>query len=137
MTYLPFPSHWHVFSAKDKIGDWLEANTKIMELVYWSSTECKSAKYDASRGMWEVRLQTKKDEIVLYVKQLVLATDLTGFRTCPHLQEQIASKEFNAILTSTNVVKAGQVNIVLSLNQTILLMTSVQIYGRMGACATI
>ncbi|MCO5573067.1 hypothetical protein L7F22_026832 [Adiantum nelumboides] len=83
LPYLPFPSHWPVFSPKDKIGDWLEAYTKIMELVYWRSTECKSAKYDASKGMWEVRLQTEKDEIVLYPKQLVLATGLSGFPDMP------------------------------------------------------
>ncbi|MCO5573069.1 hypothetical protein L7F22_026834 [Adiantum nelumboides] len=83
MPYLPFPSHWPVFSPKDKIGDWLEAYTKIMELVYWSSTECKSAKYDARKGMWEVRLQTEKNEIVLYPKHLVLATGLSGFPDVP------------------------------------------------------
>ena len=32
MPYLPFPDHWPVFAPKDKIGDWLEMYTKIMEL---------------------------------------------------------------------------------------------------------
>ncbi len=28
-----------MFSPKDKIGDWLEMYTKVMELNYWSSTD--------------------------------------------------------------------------------------------------
>ena len=43
MPYLPFPPNWPVFSPKDKIGDWLEMYTKIMELNYWGSTTCKKA----------------------------------------------------------------------------------------------
>jgi putative flavoprotein involved in K+ transport len=43
MPYLPFPDHWPVFSPKDKIGDWLEMYTKVMELNYWGSTVCKRA----------------------------------------------------------------------------------------------
>ncbi|MEM8752912.1 MAG: NAD(P)/FAD-dependent oxidoreductase, partial [Pseudomonadota bacterium] len=43
LPYLPYPDHWPVFAPKDKIGDWLESYTKIMELNYWSSTTCESA----------------------------------------------------------------------------------------------
>ncbi len=35
MPYLPFPDHWPVFAPKDKIGDWLEMYTRIMELNYF------------------------------------------------------------------------------------------------------
>ncbi len=38
LPYLPFPDHWPVFAAKDKVGDWLEMYTKVMELNYWSKT---------------------------------------------------------------------------------------------------
>ena len=46
LPYLDFPENWPVFSPKDKIGDWLEMYTKVMELNYWSSTECLSASFD-------------------------------------------------------------------------------------------
>src|SRR3546814_10827535 len=52
LPYLPFPDHWPVFSPKDKIGDWLEMYTKVMELNYWGGTEAKSAQYDAAKGEW-------------------------------------------------------------------------------------
>ena len=43
LPYIKFPENWPVFSPKDKIGDWLEMYTRVMELNYWSSTEAKSA----------------------------------------------------------------------------------------------
>src|SRR4051812_7646203 len=46
--------HRPVFSPKDKIGDWLEMYTKIMELNYWGSTACKSAHYDEAAEAWTV-----------------------------------------------------------------------------------
>ena len=46
LPYIKFPENWPVFSPKDKIGDWLEMYTRVMELNYWSSTEAKSARYD-------------------------------------------------------------------------------------------
>ena len=46
LPYLPFPDNWPVFTPKDKMGDWLEAYVKIMELNYWGSTEVKSARFD-------------------------------------------------------------------------------------------
>ena len=49
MPYLPFPPNWPVFSPKDKIGDWLEMYTKVMELNYWGSTTCKSAQLRRGR----------------------------------------------------------------------------------------
>ena len=41
LPYINFPENWPVFSPKDKIGDWLEMYAKVMELNYWSSTECQ------------------------------------------------------------------------------------------------
>ena len=40
LPYLDFPKNWPVFSQKDKIGDWLEMYTRVMELNYWGSTTC-------------------------------------------------------------------------------------------------
>ena len=54
LPYLPFPDHWPVFSPKDKIADWLEMYTKVMELNYWHSTECRSAQYHEDTHDWTV-----------------------------------------------------------------------------------
>ena len=54
LPYIKFPENWPVFSPKDKIGDWLEMYTRVMELNYWSSTTAKSATYDEDAGEWSV-----------------------------------------------------------------------------------
>jgi putative flavoprotein involved in K+ transport len=49
LPYLPFPANWPVFSPKDKIADWLEMYTRVMEVPYWSSTSVRSASYRDGR----------------------------------------------------------------------------------------
>ena len=84
LPYLPFPDSWPVFSPKDKIGDWLEMYTRIMELNYWASTTCKRAGYDEAAGEWSVLVERDGKEIALRPKQLVLATGMSGK---PHIPE--------------------------------------------------
>jgi putative flavoprotein involved in K+ transport len=84
LPYLPFPPNWPVFSPKDKIGDWLEMYTKIMELNYWGSTACKSAHYDEAAEEWTVVVEREGKEITLRPKQLVLATGMSGIANVPH-----------------------------------------------------
>ncbi|TQE99110.1 MAG: NAD(P)/FAD-dependent oxidoreductase [Spiribacter salinus] len=83
LPYLPFPDNWPVFSPKDKIGDWLEMYTKVMELNYWASTECESASYDASAGEWTVNVNRDGERVTLRPKQLVLATGMSGMPNIP------------------------------------------------------
>jgi putative flavoprotein involved in K+ transport len=85
MPYLPFPDHWPVFSPKDKIGDWLEMYTKVMEINYWPSTECKSARYDEKKQEWEVNVDCEGEVVVLWPKQLVLATGMSGMPNVPQI----------------------------------------------------
>ena len=83
LPYLPFPDHWPVFSPKDKIGDWLEMYTKVMELNYWTRSTCQSARYDADAGEWTVTVDRDGQEVVLRPKQLVLATGMSGIANMP------------------------------------------------------
>jgi len=73
LPFLPFPEHWPVFSPKDKIGDWLEMYTKVMELNYWGGTECTSAAYDKGNAEWKVEVVRKGRRMTLRPRQLVLA----------------------------------------------------------------
>ena len=83
LPYLPFPDHWPVFSPKDKIGDWLESYTRLMELDYWGSTVCRSAKYDAAKGEWTVEVERDGKPVTLRPKQLVLATGMSAVPNVP------------------------------------------------------
>lgn len=83
MPYLKFPDNWPVFSPKDKIADWLESYTKIMELNYWGNTEAKSASYDEATGEWTVNVERDGQAMVLRPRQLVLATGMSGQPSLP------------------------------------------------------
>ncbi len=88
MPYIPFPENWPVFAPKDKIGDWLESYTKVMELNYWSSTVAKSARYDDAAKEWVVTVEREGREVVLWPKQLVLATGMAGKASVPVIAGQ-------------------------------------------------
>ncbi|RVD61502.1 NAD(P)/FAD-dependent oxidoreductase [Mesorhizobium sp. M2D.F.Ca.ET.185.01.1.1] len=88
LPYIDFPKNWPVFSPKDKIGDWLEMYTKVMELNYWSSTTAKSARYDEKANEWTVIVERDGKEIVLKPKQLVLATGMSGKANWPKYKGQ-------------------------------------------------
>ena len=81
LPYLPFPANWPVFSPKDKIGDWLEMYTKVMELNYWGSTTCKSAVREGDG--WAVVVDRAGEEITLRPRQLVLALGASGLPDVP------------------------------------------------------
>ncbi len=83
LPYIPFPDHWPVFAPKDKIGDWLEMYTKVMELNYWASTECQSARYDEQAGHWVVQVLKDGQPVTLKPQHLVLATGMSAVPNLP------------------------------------------------------
>jgi putative flavoprotein involved in K+ transport len=86
LPYLPFPQNWPVFAPKDKIGDWLEFYTRVMEVPYWSKTTCMSASFDGSQ--WTVELDRDGEKLTLHPTQLVLATGMSGKPSIPTLPGQ-------------------------------------------------
>jgi putative flavoprotein involved in K+ transport len=85
LPYVKFPENWPVFSPKDKIADWLESYTKVMELNYWPRTRATSARYDEAAGEWVVEVERDGATHVLRPKQLVLATGMSGRPNIPRL----------------------------------------------------
>jgi putative flavoprotein involved in K+ transport len=88
LPYLPFPPNWPVFSPKDKIGDWLEFYTRVMEVPYWSKTTCRSASFDESTQTWTVEMVRDGERITLHPTHLVLATGMSGKPSVPTLVGQ-------------------------------------------------
>ncbi len=83
LPYLDFPTTWPVFAPKDKLGDWLEMYTHVMELNYWGSTTCSSAQYDEATGEWELQVDRAGEQITLRPKQLVMAMGVSGKPNLP------------------------------------------------------
>jgi putative flavoprotein involved in K+ transport len=85
LPYIDFPETWPVFSPKDKIADWLEMYTRVMELNYWTSTTAKSARYDEEAGEWIVVVERDGADLTLRPKQLVMATGMSGKPSVPEI----------------------------------------------------
>ncbi|WAJ37993.1 NAD(P)/FAD-dependent oxidoreductase [Pseudomonas sp. GOM7] len=83
LPYLPFPDHWPVFTPKDKMGDWLEMYCQVMELNYWSRTECVKASYDEANARWNVQVMRDGKPLTLQPTQLILATGMSGVPNVP------------------------------------------------------
>ncbi|MGY4710755.1 NAD(P)-binding domain-containing protein [Mycolicibacterium sp. CBM1] len=88
LPYLPFPPNWPVFAPKDKIGDWLEFYTRVMEVPYWPKTTCESASFDEAAGRWTVEVDRDGERLTLHPTQLVLATGMSGKPHVPTLPGQ-------------------------------------------------
>jgi putative flavoprotein involved in K+ transport len=88
LPYLPFPPNWPVFSPKDKVADWLEFYTRVMDVPYWSKTTCLSASFDAAAGRWAVEVDRDGERLTLQPTHLVLATGMSGKPNMPTLPGQ-------------------------------------------------
>ncbi|TPI47831.1 NAD(P)/FAD-dependent oxidoreductase [Mesorhizobium sp. B3-1-7] len=78
LPYVPFPENWPVFTPKDKMGDWLEMYTRVMELNYWVATKCISAAYDEAEKVWTVVVDRVGQRVTLKPKHIVFATGAYG-----------------------------------------------------------
>ena len=106
MPYIPFPDHWPVFASKDKMGDWLEMYTKVMELNYWSSTICHQAEYDKASMAWSVKVEREGEPVVLKPKQLVLATG--GALSTPRIPDIPGTETFTGVLHHSSRFTSGE-----------------------------
>ena len=88
LPYLKFPDNWPVFAPKDKIGDWLEFYTHVMEVPYWSGTTAMSASYSEETGTWTVEVEREGSPLTLTPTQLVFATGMSGKPVVPELPGQ-------------------------------------------------
>ncbi|MFI5429286.1 flavin-containing monooxygenase [Aeromicrobium sp. UC242_57] len=74
LPYLPFPSSWPIFSAKDKIADWFEFYAEVMELNVWTNAEMYDSSYDEASGVWTLKVRTADGERILHPQDVILAT---------------------------------------------------------------
>ena len=118
LPYLPFPANWPVFAPKDKIGDWLEMYTRVMEVNYWSSTNCERARYDEAKQEWEVTVEREGKTQVLRPKHLVFATGMSGKANVPKIpgQDVIQGEQQHSSAHSGPDAWAGKQVVVIAAN---------------------
>ncbi|HEY9525131.1 MAG TPA: NAD(P)/FAD-dependent oxidoreductase [Thermopolyspora sp.] len=83
LPYLPFPGNWPVFAPKDKIADWLEMYTRVMEVPYWTRSTVTSAAWDDEAEQWTVLVDRDGETVTLTPRQLVFATGMSGKPNIP------------------------------------------------------
>ncbi len=104
LPYMKFPEHWPVFAPKDKLGDWLEMYTKVMELNYWTESTATSASYDEGARKWTVNVDRVQEDgstetVVLEPTQLVFAT---GMSAKPNIPEIAGADTFSGELSHSS-----------------------------------
>lgn len=76
---LPFPPHWPVYTPKDKLANWMEMYSEVMELNCWMSSELTSTSYDEASGTWTLKVRRGDGkERTIHPKHCVLATGHSG-----------------------------------------------------------
>ncbi|KAH7069165.1 hypothetical protein BKA63DRAFT_102280 [Paraphoma chrysanthemicola] len=91
MPYIPFPSHWPVFTPKDKLAEFFEAYATLLELNAWTSTDLKSTSWDESKKQWTVEVVRRKpdgnlEERTLHPKHIIQATGHSGKKNMPDIK---------------------------------------------------
>ena len=98
LPYVPFPDHWPVYTPKDRMGDFLEAYARIMDLDVWGSTACRKARFDEGERGWVVEVEREGRPVTLRPRHLVLATGLSGKPQLPRLPgaEEFAGDQYHS-----------------------------------------
>ncbi|KAJ6526586.1 hypothetical protein DFH09DRAFT_995693 [Mycena vulgaris] len=77
MPHLPFPPTWPVYTPALKLANWLENYAEALEIDVWTSTTVRSARQDATSGMWDVDVEISPGQQRTFtVKHIVFATGL-------------------------------------------------------------
>ncbi len=112
MPLLPFPSHFPVFMAKDKIADFLEAYARLLELaVSTRTTVAGPPAWDDQAKEWTVVLATAGEGGAspttrrLRVKHIVQATGHAGEKHLPaHIRDRLQTFRGDLVCHSAEFV---------------------------------
>ncbi|KAJ5558656.1 hypothetical protein N7535_008871 [Penicillium sp. DV-2018c] len=89
MPYVPFPSNWPNFMPKDKLADWLESYSNLMELNVWTQAGLQSSSFDNATKTWTVTLKRADGSTcTLHPKHIVQATGNVGDPIVPQFPGQ-------------------------------------------------
>ncbi|WP_235736209.1 flavin-containing monooxygenase [Nocardioides alcanivorans] len=104
LPYLPFPSTWPLFIPKDRMGDWLEHYSDILELPVWTGASVESASRDADGG-WVLQVARDGETRTLRPAHVVMATGMSGNR--PHVPELAGRDDFGGEVVHSSAFTTG------------------------------
>jgi putative flavoprotein involved in K+ transport len=85
LPFLPMPDSWPVFTPREKMGDYLEAFAKLMDLNVSTHTRVASAQRNGEDSAWQVELEFSdgRPGRSVEAQHLVFATGMSGYRRVP------------------------------------------------------
>lgn len=91
MPYINFPTHWPVFTPKDKLAEFFESYVKLLELNVWVDTKIESTSWDESKKFWTISVQRTKSDgsselRTFYPKHVIQATGHSGHMNFPSIK---------------------------------------------------
>ncbi|KAK6834586.1 hypothetical protein PG987_009280 [Apiospora arundinis] len=90
MPYLDFPSHWPIFTPKDKLAEFFEAYAMLLELNVWTQTNMTSATWDDAKKHWTVTVERqtgdKKETRTFHPRHIIQATGHSGKKNFPTIK---------------------------------------------------
>ncbi|KAK8002847.1 hypothetical protein PG989_002566 [Apiospora arundinis] len=90
MPYLDFPSHWPIFTPKDKLAEFFEAYAMLLELNVWTQTNMTSATWDDAKKHWTVMVERqtgdKKETRTFHPRHIIQATGHSGKKNFPTIK---------------------------------------------------
>ncbi len=118
MPFKPFPLDWPVFTPKDRMGDWLEAYARDLNLNIWTNTEFRNARFDDQTATWTANLMRDGTAVTVTPTHLVMALGLSGFPRLPDFPGQDAFKgpQFHSSAYTGGKDFAGQDVVVVGAN---------------------
>lgn len=118
LPYVPFPDHWPIFTPKDMLGDWLESYVRLMDLDYWTSSECTGASYNADDQSWTVCVRREGQELKIGAKQLIFATGMSGLPNIPDITgvKDFKGKSWHSSQHAGGAAFAGQKAVIIGSN---------------------
>ncbi|MEP9356516.1 MAG: monooxygenase [Azorhizobium sp. 32-67-21] len=86
LAYLPFPSTWPNYIAKDKIANWLELYVEALDINFWTRTQFEGATYDEAAAHWSARLRLDDgSQRVMRPRHIIMATSVSGTPNIPKI----------------------------------------------------
>jgi cation diffusion facilitator CzcD-associated flavoprotein CzcO len=90
MPYLNFPSHWPIFTPKDKLAEFFETYAKILELNVWMKTNMTLSSWDESKRQWTIDLERimpdgSIEKRTVHPRHVIQATGHSGKKNFPQI----------------------------------------------------
>ncbi|KAF8875527.1 hypothetical protein BD779DRAFT_1678225 [Infundibulicybe gibba] len=86
LLYQPYPTHWPVFTPRDKLASWLASYATAQDLCVWTSSHPLASpqpRYNKITQTWDLRVSKNGEVRTLHPKHIILAAGALGTPKVP------------------------------------------------------